>query len=216
VVSVIARLHRTKAAEDGFTMLELSVAAFLSSIVLGAVVLIFSSVSKGATDAGERAELQMEVREVATDLATELRSAVSPGGAAAAIESLSAGSLAFYSDRYEFAGPERIVYDRAGCSGDYCSLRVRRYAANAGSGPNWTFSTVPFNDVVLLEQISATNTLFAGRVWSGGERVAVASCGGGSRCDFPIVAVDLQAAAPGVSTLDGLFGIFVEVSLRNA
>ena len=208
-------MRRAVAEDRGFTLLELSVAAFLSSIVLGAVVLIFSSVSRGATDAGERAELQMQVREVATDMATELRSAVSPGGAAAAIESLSAGSLAFYSDRYESAGPERIVYDRAGCSGEYCSLRVRRYAANAGSGPNWTFSTVPFNDEVLLEQVSATNTLFAGRVWSGGQRVAVTACGGGTRCDFPIVAVDLQAAAPGVSTLDGLFGIFVEVSLRN-
>lgn len=212
---MIGRLRRAAVDERGFTLLELSVAAFLSSIVLAAVVLIFSSVSRGATDAGERAELQMQVREVATDMATELRSAVSPGGAAAAIESLSAGSLAFYSDRYESAGPERIVYDRAGCSGDYCSLRVRRYSANPGSGPNWTFSTVPFNDEVLLEQVSAANTLFAGMVWSGGQRVAVAACGGGTRCDFPIVAVDLQAAAPGVSTLDGLFGIFVEVSLRN-
>lgn len=212
---MIGRLRRAAAEDRGFTLLELSVAAFLSSIVLGAVVLIFSSVSRGATDAGERAELQMQVREVATDMATELRSAVSPGGAATAIESLSAGALAFYSDRYESAGPERIVYDRAGCSGEYCSLRVRRYAANAGSGPNWTFSAVPFNDEVLLAQVSSSNVLFAGRVWSGGQRVAVAACGGGTRCAFPIVAVDLQAAAPGVSTLDGLFGIFVEVSLRN-
>ena len=212
---MIARLRRAAAADRGFTLLELSVAAFLCTAVLGAVVLIFSSVSRGASDAGKRAELQTAVRAVATDLAAELRSAVSPRAGATAIESLSSASLAFYADRYPSAGPERIVYDRAGCSGNFCSLRVRRYAANPASGPNWTHQTVPFSDTVLLAQVSSSNTLFAGRVWSGGQRVAVASCGGGTRCDFPIVAVDLQAAAPGVTTLKGLFGVFVEVSLRN-
>ena len=51
---MIARLRRAAAADHGFTLLELSVAAFLSTMVLGAVVLIFSSVSRGASDAGER------------------------------------------------------------------------------------------------------------------------------------------------------------------
>lgn len=212
---MIRRPRRTARADHGFTMVELSVAAFLSSIVLAAVVLIFSSVSRGATDARLRGELQVQVREVATELAGELRSAVSPRSGVNAIETLTPGSLTFYSDRYEFAGPERIVYERTACAGDYCQLRVRRYAANPASGPNWTYLTVPFNDVVLLQRVTASNALFAGKAWSGGLLTTVASCGSSARCTFPIVAIDLQAAPPAVSTIDEPFGVFVEVNLRN-
>jgi len=33
---------------------------------------------------------------------------------------------------------------------------------------------------------------------------------------LPIGAIDLRAAVPGVSTIDGPFALFVEVNLRNA
>ena len=212
------RSRGNAAREEGFTLIELSVASFLSTIVLGAVVLIFNAVSQNATDASRRGDLQVQAREVVTELTSELRSAVAPRQSATAIESLGASTLVFYSDRYEFAGPERIVYERTGCADGYCQLRVRRYAADPGSGPNWTHLTTPFNDSIVLERVVQANALFSGRAWSGTprQRVTVPSCGGATKCAFPIVAIDLRAAVPGVSTIDGPFALFVEVNLRNA
>jgi hypothetical protein len=208
---------RLRHAEGGFTLIELSMAAFLSSIVLGAVVLIFNSVSQGAHDAGLRADLQTQTREVVTDLSAELRAAVPARPGAAAVESLTGSTLVFYTDRYDFAGPEKISYERTSCVGGYCALRVRRYAAVSTSGPNWTYQLVPFNDVVLLDRVVGSNALFSGVKWSGSPlaRTTVASCGGATACNFPIVAVDLRASPAGVSTIDGPFGVFVEVNLRN-
>ncbi|MBM3696393.1 MAG: hypothetical protein FJW79_10755 [Actinobacteria bacterium] len=201
--------------ESGFTVIELGVAGLISSLVLSAVVLIVGSVGRGADDARRRAELQIQAREAVTQLAAELRSAVPPQPGSTAIESLSADSLVFYSDRYEFPGPERMVYERTSCDAGYCSLRVRRYAADPSSEPNWTHQTTPFADAVLLGRVAADDSLFSGRVWVGGERTSVPSCGGSVRCDFTIVAVDLRAAPPGVDTIAGPFGLFLEVNLRN-
>ena len=85
------------------------------------------------------------------------------------------------------------------------------------SGPNWTYQTVPFNDVVVLDRVVGSNALFSGVKWSGSplRRTTVTSCGGATACNFPIVAVDLKASPAGVSTIDGPFGVFVEVNLRN-
>jgi type II secretory pathway pseudopilin PulG len=211
----VRSLRRFFRGDGGFTLIELGMAAMLSSLVLGAVVAIFTSVSQGATDARRRADLQVEVRDVVTEMAAELRSAVAPGASAAAVQSMDANTLAFYTDRYPSAGPERILYERTSCSGDYCALRVRRYAAVAGTGPNWTFQTTPFNDMILLSRVAAADRLFTGLVWSGGTRTAVSSCGGGTRCTFPILAIDLQAAPAMVTTIDGPFGVYMEVSFRN-
>jgi hypothetical protein len=208
---------RLRHAEGGFTMIELSMASFLSTIVLGAVVLIFNSVGQGAHDAELRANLQTQAREVVADLTTELRAAVPARPGAAAVESLTGSTLVFYTERYDFTGPEKISYERISCVGGYCSLRVRRYAAVATSGPNWTYQAVPFNDVVLLNRVVESNALFYGVKWSGSPlvRTSVASCGGSTACDFPIVAVDLKASPAGVTTIDEPFGVFVEVNLRN-
>lgn len=218
MVPVKPRRARKVTPQGGFTLIELSVAGFLSTIVLSAVVLIFNSVSQNAADAGRRGDLQVQAREVVTELTSELRSAVAPRQGATAIESLDASTVVFYSDRYDFEGPERFVYERTACNDGYCQLRVRRYAATPGTGPNWTHSTTAFNDTILLEQVVQANALFSGRDWTGTprQRVTVTSCGGATKCGFPIVAVDLRAAVPGVTTIDGPFALFTEVNLRNA
>jgi len=212
------RRGRAPERDHGFTVIELSVAGLLSALVLSAVVLVFNSVGQGATDASRRGDLQIKAREVVTDLAAELRSAAPPRQSTAAIESLSADTLAFYSDRYDSAGPERFLYERISCTGGYCQLRVRRYAAVATSGPNWTFQTTPFNDVILLDRIVAGGALFSGRDWTGSppQKTTISSCGGATVCTFSMVAIDLQATPPKVSTIDGVFGVLMEVTLRNA
>ena len=214
---IARRRFRFRHAEGGFTMIELGMAAFLSSLVLAAVMLVFNSVAQEAHDAGIRGDLQTQAREVVTDLTAELRAAVPSRPGVAAIESLTAGTLVFYTDRYGYTGPEKMSYERSSCSGGYCSLRVRRYAAVATSGPNWTYQTVPFSDVVLLSRVVAADPLFYGVAWSGSPlaRTAVAACGGSTRCDFPMVAIDLQASPPGVTTIDTPYGVFAEVTLRN-
>ena len=158
----MTRRLRWPRTEDGFTLIELSMATFLSTIILGAVVLIFTSVGQEARDTGLRAELQTQAREVVTNLAAELRAAIPARPGAAAVESLTDSSLVFYTDRYGYTGPEKISYQRSSCSGGFCILRVRRYAAVATSGPNWTYQTVPFNDSVLLERVAESTVLFSG------------------------------------------------------
>jgi hypothetical protein len=215
---VKAFLRSSRRGDGGFTLIELSMATFLCTIIFGAVVLIFNSVGQEARDTRRRADLQTQAREVITDLTAELRAAVPARSGAMAIESLTSNTLVFYTDRYGFTGPEKISYERSSCQSGYCILRVRRYAAVASSSPNWTYQTVPFADIVLLERVASTATLFAGVKWTGTPltRTSVASCGGTTLCNFPMVAVDLKAAPPGVTTIDGPFGVYVEVTLRNA
>lgn len=215
---MIARLRRAARGEQGFTLVEMGVATFLSTLVLGAVVLVVNAVGQNASDARQRADLQVQAREVVTEMAAELRAAEAPQITMSAIASLAESALTFYSDRYDFPGPEKIVYERTACAGEYCQLRVRRYAADPASAPNWVYLTLPFNDVVLLERVAATPAMFAGSKWAGSplERTTVPSCGGATACNFPIVTIVLRAAPPGVSTIEGPFELLVEVNLRNA
>jgi Tfp pilus assembly protein PilW len=217
VVLVMRRLRSTARPDRGFTLVELSVAGLLSTIVVTAVVLMFNSLSQNAADARQQAEIQAVTRDVADDMAAELRAAVPARPGDAAVDSLSNGSLVFYTSRYGGVGPVKVVYERTNCSAGVCSLRERRYPVVSGSGPNWQYSTTASLDSILLPRVADGYAMFSGIKWSGTPlaRTTVSSCGGSTRCDFPLVAVDLRVVPPTTSKITTPFILYQEVELRN-
>jgi hypothetical protein len=141
--------------------------------------------------------------------------AVSPNGDP--IESLSADRIVFYSDRNEAEGPERIVYERTACAAGLCELRVTRYAAVAGSGPEWGFATTPFEEQVVMERVRNDQPLFRGATWTGTPvtKNYVSACSG--TCSFSLVAIRLQAL-PELTSVGAAQTLEItdEVELRNA
>jgi hypothetical protein len=133
------------------------------------------------------------------------------------IESLTADRIVFYSDRAQTEGPERIIYQRTACATGLCELRVTRYPAVAGSGPEWSFQTTPFQDQVVMERVRNDQPLFRGVTWTGTPtaKTYVSTCSG--TCSFPLVAVWLRAL-PKLTSVGAAQTLEItdEVELRNA
>jgi len=220
---VTRRALRERAAdEDGFTMVELSVAMLLTVMIMTALVSVFYAFSQNAVDQGQHAELQREMRTVMSELVMDLRQAVAPSESASAypIESLTADRIVFYTDQHESEGPERTVYERTDCLAGFCELWVTRYAAVPGTGPNWDFAETPFEESFLLGRVRSDEAMFRVADWTGDPKTKTygSSCGGAApRCDEPIVAVSLRAIPTGTSAAAAsTFEIVEEVTLRNA
>jgi hypothetical protein len=219
VVSVIRRLARRLRADGGFTVVELSVAMILSSLVFAAFTAVIYSFSQQAGDQGRTATLQGTSREFVADMVVELRQAVKVSPNGYPIEELDPGRIVFYSDRLEPEGPERIVYERRDCGAETCELWVIRYPAVAGTGPWWEYSETPLEESRVLTRVSADQPLFAGIEWSGDPpaKVYIEACGSVQACDFPLVAVTFRANPVNTSAgEDDTFEVDEEVRLRNA
>ena len=211
------RLFPPSAQQAGFSVIEVSVALILSAMVAGSLVGLMHSLSQNASDAGRTADLQRTGRAVVAGLVMDLRQAQAVTANGYPIDSLSADRIVFYSDRAEMEGPERIVYERTSCAAGLCQLRVTRYAAVAGSGPEWAFQGVPFENRVVMERVRNDQPLFRGAAWTGTPptRTFVSACSG--TCSFPLVAIRLRALPEGTSvgamqTLE----IADQVEFRNA
>jgi type II secretory pathway pseudopilin PulG len=206
-------------AESGYTVVELSVALALASMIFAAMVTVLYSFSQQAGDAGRRAELQSTTRELIARMVVELRQAekVTPNGYP--VESLDADHIVFYTDRLPTEGPERVVYQRTNCADGICELWVTRYTAVAGTGPWWTFSTTPVISTAVLQRVAHDLPLFAGIVWVGDPvtKLYVDSCGlDGPACAFPLVDITLRARPIKTSAgADTVFQVEEEVRLRN-
>jgi prepilin-type N-terminal cleavage/methylation domain-containing protein len=203
--------------QAGFTLVEMAVALALSAIVAASFTGVIYSLSQNAGDAGRNADLQRTGRLVVAEMVIDLRQAeaVSPNGDP--IESLSADRIVFYSDRDETEGPERIIYERTACAVGLCELRVTRYPAVAGSGPEWEFATAPFEEQVVMERVRNDQPLFRGATWTGtpATKTFVSACAG--TCRFSLVVIRVRAlpeltSVGAAQTLE----ITEEVELRNA
>src|SRR3990172_11543237 len=82
--------------DDGFTLIVLSVAMILSSMVIGTFVTMFFSFTQNAADVTGKAQQQEDARGVVVGLVVGLRQAVQPGPNSDAIASLTADGLPFY------------------------------------------------------------------------------------------------------------------------
>jgi hypothetical protein len=216
---MIGRLRRTAAADGGYTVVELSVSMIISAMIFASLVSVIYSFTQEAGDTTRSANLQQTSRELVADMVVELRQAeaVTPNGYP--IESLSSGTLVFYSDRLESEGPERIVYERRDCADGVCELWVTRYPAVAGSGPEWTFSDVPLQSGMVLYRLPDDQPLFEGADWEGDppSQVTISSCGpSGPACDFPLVVITFRSRPVGTSQgADVVLEVQEEVRLRN-
>jgi len=208
-------LHQS--ADAGFTLVEVSVALILFTMVGASMVGVMHSVSQNASDVGRNADLQRTGRLVAAALVMDLRQAESVGANGDPVESLSADRIVFYSDRAEAEGPERIIYERTACVSGVCRLRVARYRAVAGSGPEWSFETAAFEDQYIMEGVRNDQPLFRGARWTGtpAAKTYISTCSG--TCSFPLVAIRLRALPQGTSAgATQTLEIAAEVELRNA
>jgi len=211
------RRRRGPAAEAGISLVEVSLAVILSAILAASLVGVMYSLSQNASDAGRTADLQRTGRQVVAQLVMDLRQAVAVSGNGDPIESLNADRVVFYSDREETEGPERVVYERTGCGGGECDLRVTRYPAVIGSGPEWEFATVPMEQAVIMERVANDQPLFRGAAWTGSPAAEtyISTCSGD--CSFTLVAIRLRALPQGTSAgATTIFELTEEVELRNA
>jgi len=206
-------------SEAGFTVVELSVALALASMIFAAMVTVLYSFSQQAGDAGQRANLQSTTRELIARMVVELRQAVKVTPNGFPVESLDGDHIVFYSDRLPTEGPERVVYQRTNCADGLCELWVTRYPAVAGTGPWWTFSTTPLISTMVLRRVPDNQPLFAGTEWLGDPvaKFYINSCGpDGPACSFPLVTITLRARPVFTSAgADTVFQVEEEVRLRN-
>lgn len=211
--------RRIAGDQGGFTVVELALSLLVSALIFGSLVSVIYSFSQSAGDSGRRADLQQRGRELVADMVVELRQAEAVTANGFPIESISDSRLVFYSDRLDTEGPERVVYERKGCSGGLCELWITRYAAEPGTGPEWQFQTTPMEDGAVIERVQEDQPLFSGIEWLGDppSKVYTSSCGGaGPECDFPLVAITFRANPVGTSAgADDTFEIEEEVRLRN-
>lgn len=213
-----ARRRLAHASGDaGFSLVEVSVAMILSAMVAASLAGVMYSLSQNASDAGRNADLQRTGRLVMAELMMDLRQAESITANGDPIESLTADRIVFYSDRAEAEGPERIIYERTSCVSGLCRLRVTRYQAVAGSGPEWAFVTTAFEDQFVMERVRNDQALFRGAAWTGTPvaKTYVSACAG--TCSFPLVAIRLRGVPEGTSAgAAQTFEITEEVGMRNA
>jgi len=209
--------HPRACAEAGFTLVEMSIAALLSALVAAALTGVLYNLGQNAGDAGRNSELQSAGRLVMAELVLDLRQAEAVSENGYPVESLTADQIIFYSDRDETEGPERIVYERAACAEGLCELRVTRYAAVAGSGPEWIFQSAAFQDQLVMERVLNDQPLFRGASWTGAPatKTYVTACAG--NCSFSLVAIRLRAVPDRTSVgASQPFEITGEEEFRNA
>jgi len=217
---VIGRIVRTLRDDRGFSLIELSVALILSSMVVGTFVTMFFSFSQNAADVTGKAQHQEDAREVMVELVIELRQAVAPGPNDDPIASMTADGITFYTVEIDSSAPVKVVYQRSNCVEGECQLRVTRYASTGMSGDSYTFSTTPYEQSLLLNGVLNDQALFAGQRWSGTPKAltSITSCNGTTvSCAFPLVSVTLRSRPSGTS--EGArtpFEVHEQVRLRNA
>lgn len=213
--------QRRHADQSGTTLTEVLVASMLTIMISAVFFTLFIAFSRNAQIEEQRASALRDIRPVISQMLLELRQAVdlnSDGGIVATLDSSWSGlDLVFHSDRRsDVAGPEKYRYYLTNCSAGLCDLVHAMTAADAGSGPNWTYLVGTPAARTLIENVVATGApLFQGISWTTGLEVVTASCGGSTRCEFDIVRINLRIDPdPSSDTLPEV-QILEDVRLRN-
>jgi hypothetical protein len=214
-------IERLRSDDRGFTLVELSLSMLMGALISGVMVSVVFSLSQNAADSGRTAELQSTVRSLVAEIVIEIRQARAVTANGDAVDYLDEDRLVFYTDRAEFDGPERVVYERKDCASGFCELWVSRYAADPSSAPEWTFESTPFENSFLLGLVRDDTPMFRGVEWSGSPKAEtfVASCNGtpGKPCDFPMVYLVVRANPFNTSTgADQVFEVVEQVRIRSA
>jgi type II secretory pathway pseudopilin PulG len=208
--------------ERGMTLIEVTVAGALSTIIAAAMITMFISLNGNVALQESRANATTEAGTAVSELVVELRQAVDLDGDGFVVASLdgdwSSLDLQFAADRYAGdPGPEWYRYRLDNCSGGLCDLVRDRTVADTGSGPNWTFSSDPMSNVVAQNVIvDGVDHLFEGVSWSTGSEETVDFCGDAFHaCEFLMVRIRLRVEPDRLDTGVEPVEVVEDVRLRN-
>lgn len=173
----------------------------LSSLIAASLISVFNSFSQNTSDLSAKSNVQAASRAVIAEQVVELRQAIKADLNGEPIEALSADRLAFYTQNYENGEIERVVYERKECSEGECELWVYKYAFDETDGITTTFEMAPYESSFLMGSVMSDQPLFVGIEYLGDPlvRTETTSCGSGTACDFPVVAIRLRARPSPVS-----------------
>jgi hypothetical protein len=219
---VIAGLSTGWRDERGISLSEVMVATMITALVSAAFYGFFFAFADDIERQEARATTLEGIRPAVSSLVIELRQAVDLDRDTAVVERLDSdwGSLevVFYSDRLEDApGPERYRYYLDGCVGNLCELMREMTLADAGTGPNWTYTGAASTTRVLTNvRTDGPEPLFSGVSWRGGTEAATLQCDTATTCVFEILRVRLRVdPEPDKPTLP-VIEIQEDVRFRNA
>jgi prepilin-type N-terminal cleavage/methylation domain-containing protein len=193
---MIRRLHARLDGDSGFSLIEVSVAMVLSSLVATTLVTVFFGFSQNTSDISGRGEVQAKARAVISAQVVEIRQALRADLNGEAIEALDADRLAFYTQNYTTEELERVVYERKDCVAGECELHVYKYALDETVNGVSTFLATPYVSSFLLGKVLSDQPLFVGIEYSGDPftRTEIDSCdGGATKCNFTVVGITLRA-----------------------
>ncbi len=193
---LIRRLRARLGGDSGFSLIEVSVALLLSSMVAGALVTVFYGLSQNVGDLSGRGEVQADSRSVIASQVVEIRQAIPADLNGEAIEALDASRLAFYTQNYVSEEIERVVYERKECIEGECELWVYKYALDEMVGGIATFEVTPYASNFLMGKVLLDQPLFVGIEISGDPLVKseISTCdGGATKCNFSVVGITLRA-----------------------
>lgn len=207
--------------EGGYSLIEVMVATFITTLVAAIFFGIFSQFSNDVLRQERRGNTLDEVRPAVAELMIELRQAVDVDGDVAVVGSLDSSwsglDLVFYSDRYaDTEGPERFRYHLTDCAGGLCELIREVTAADAGSGPNWTYSATPAANRVLENVMTdGSEPLFSGVSWRGGTEDVTLACDTSPLCAFEVLRIRLRVD-PEPDAPTAVISVDEDVRFRNA
>jgi len=208
--------------ERGMTLIEVTVAGALSTIIAAAMITMFISLNGNVTQQESRANATTEAGTAVGEVVVELRQALDLDGDGFVVSALDSDwesvDLQFAADRYAGdPGPEWYHYRLANCDGGLCDLVRDRTVADAGTGPNWTFSSDPVSTVVAPKVIvDSPDPLFEGVSWASGSEHVVDSCGDAfHECDFLMVRIRLRVEPDSLGAGIEPVQVQEDVRLRN-
>ena len=193
---VIRRLRARLHGDSGFSLVEVSVAMVLSSMIAGSLVAVFYGLSQNTGDLSGRSEVQADSRSVIASQVVEIRQAIPADLNGEAIEALDPSRLAFYTQNYVSEEIERVVYERKECIEGECELWVYKYALDQMVDGNATFEAMPYASNFLMGKVLSDQPLFVGIEISGDPLVKseISTCdGGATKCNFSVVGITLRA-----------------------
>lgn len=196
VSTVIARMAALHREDDGFSLIELSTAMILGSMIAASLIAVFYGFSQNSGDLASKSNVQADARAVIAEQVVEIRQAIRADLNGDAVEALTSDRLAFYTQNYVTGQIQRIVYERTDCVAGECELWVYKYALESSDGITSTFAATPYESSFLMSEVLTDQPLFVGIEYAGNPltKVETATCDGVSiTCDFPVVGITLRA-----------------------
>jgi prepilin-type N-terminal cleavage/methylation domain-containing protein len=204
-------------SENGFTIVEASVAMVIVGILLAAVYSLVIRVNQDAANQVALADSERTLREAASALDRELRQANPDTDKGNAVQELDWDEIRFLSYVNPSSDLQLHRYFLVGDCTIGCTLKKAVYAPIPASDPPAYNPAATFTmDLATGLLASPTAPAFVGQVWAGGATTDILSCdeAGPTKCDFALVRIALKTSTGRVGVPD--VQIVEQVRIRNA